>query len=300
VKPKVTIGMCVKNGAATLSYAIKSVLAQDFPHKLIELIFVDDGSIDASARIIRAYADSADMTVKVFSQKWRGLGASRQLVVDVAEGDYIVWVDCDMILPTDHIRKQVEFMEGNPKVGIAKARYGILEGENAIATLENLPFVLQDLKRGLLNPKLPGTGGAIFRVEAIRQVGGFDTGLKGCGEDQDAAFRVKANGWLISRSPAIFYEKRVNTWSGLWKKWFWYGRGDRQLYRRNRHVFSLLGMSPPAGFVNGLFQIPDSYRLTHRTDLSVLLPFHSAFRMVAWCSGFAWEERRLVAGLSLY
>jgi glycosyltransferase involved in cell wall biosynthesis len=282
--------MCVKNGAATLSYAIKSVLAQDFPHELMELIFVDDGSTDASVRIIKANVDSADMSVKVLSQIWQGLGASRQLVVDAAEGDYIVWVDCDMILPTDHIRKQVEFMEDNPEVGLGKARYGILRGENSIATLENLPFVLQDLRRGLLYSKLPGTGGAIFRTKAIKQAGGFDKELKGCGEDQDAAFRVKSSGWSIRRTPAIFYEKRVNTWSDLWGKWFWYGQGDRQLYYKNRYVFSLFGMSPPAGFVNGLLQIPDSYRLIHRADVSVLSPFHSAFRMVAWCSGFVLQQ----------
>jgi glycosyltransferase involved in cell wall biosynthesis len=279
--------MCVKNGAATLSYAIESVLAQDFPHKLTELIFVDDGSADASARIIRRYADCTDIDAKVFSQKWQGLGASRQLVVEVAKGEYIVWVDCDMILPTDHVRKQVEFMDNNPRVGIAKAQYAIPKGENAIAILENLPFVLHDLRRGSLDSRLPGTGGAIFRIEAIRQVGGFDKRLKGCGEDQDAAYRIKGNGWLIRRSPAIFYEKRVDTWSGLWKKWFWYGQGDRQLYYKNRHVFSLLGMSPPAGLVAGLLQIPWSYRLTRRVDLSMLLPFHSAFRMIAWCLGFA-------------
>ena len=72
VKLKVTIGICVKNGAATLSHAVESVLAQDFPHELMELIFVDDGSIDASAQIIRAYADLGSMGMKVFSKNGKG------------------------------------------------------------------------------------------------------------------------------------------------------------------------------------------------------------------------------------
>ncbi|MEM5867131.1 MAG: glycosyltransferase [Candidatus Aenigmatarchaeota archaeon] len=44
---------------------------------------------------------------------------SINVVVKNASGKYIIWVDCDMILPKDHVQKQVEFMEQNPKVGIA-------------------------------------------------------------------------------------------------------------------------------------------------------------------------------------
>ena len=286
MKPRVTVGTCVRDGAATLAEAVESVLAQDYPHELMEIIFVDDGSTDNSDGIMKRYVGKTDMRSRVFSQPWRGLGASRQLIVNAAEGEYIVWVDCDMVLPTDHVRKQIDFMDRNPKVGIAKARYELSKEDNAVAILENIPFVLHDSRNGSLDLKLPGTGGAVFRVEAIRKVGGFDSKLVGVGEDQDAAFRVKSGGWLIMRSPAIFYEKRVNTWKNLWRKWFWYGQGDHQLYQKNRNVFSLFRMNPLAGVVNGLLQVSDAYRLTGKIPV-LILPFHSAFRMFAWCFGFS-------------
>jgi len=286
MKPKVTIGICVKNCEATIKEAIDSVIDQDFPHELIEVIFADDDSTDETLSIIESYVPNMDMQVKVFHHEWKGLGATRNVVVNNASGDYIVWVDGDMILPKDHVSKQVQFMEENPKVGIAKAKYGMPPGENIVAALENIPFIVYDSKSGPLDSKLPGTGGSIYRVEAIRQVGGFDSHMKGVGEDQDAAYRVKAAGWILQRSPAVFYERRVQAWKDLWDKYLWYGYGDYQLYRKNRNVFSLCKMVPFAGFVAGALYTLDAYRLTRRKSV-FLLPFHFAFKMTAWCSGFA-------------
>jgi len=283
--PVVTIGVCVRNCSQTLSRTIESILAQDYPHNLIEVIFVDDGSEDETLSIIESYAPKMDMKVKIFHHKWKGLGASRNKVVNNAEGKYIIWVDGDMLLPPDHVRKQVEYMERNPKVGIAKAKHTLLKEDNLIALLESIPFVVCDYTYESLDSKLPGTGGAIYRVEAIRQIGGFDEKIKGTGEDQDAAFRIKEAGWQIKRSKTFFYEKRAQTWKELWEKWVWYGSGDYDLYRKNRKIFSLFKMNPLAGFVNGLLHIVNAYRLT-RSKSMILLPFHFALEMTAWCTGF--------------
>lgn len=283
--PKVTIGVCVRDSAATLREAIESIICQDFPHELMEVIFVDDGSEDNTLSIVQEYVSRMGVTAKVFHTSWQGLGAARNLVVENAEGKYIVWVDGDMVLPENHVRKQVAFMEQNSKVGIAKAKYGMPSGKNIVAALENIPFIVYDSKDGPVNSKLPGTGGSVYRVEAIREVDGFDNHLKGVGEDQDAAYRVKAAGWFLERSPAIFYERRVEAWKDLWDKYFWYGYGDYHLYRKNRNIFSLYKMVPIAGFVAGALCTLDAYRVTRRKSV-FLLPFHFAFKMTAWCLGF--------------
>jgi len=284
-KPIVTIGVCVKNGAATLREAIESIISQTYPHELMEVIFVDDGSEDETPLIINEYTSKMNMDVKIFRHEWKGLGFSRDVVVKNARGKYIIWVDCDMILPKDFVRKQVEFMEKNPEVGIGKARYGFLEENSLVAFLENLPFMVYDSKNIPLDLKLPGTGGAIFKVEAIRKVGGFDEQLRGVGEDQDIAYRIKANGWQIKRTNAYFYERRVKSWRDLWRKYFWYGYGNYHLYRKNRHILSPTRMNPVAGFLAGCLHVSDSYKLMRKKAV-FLLPFHFTFKMVAWCYGF--------------
>jgi glycosyltransferase involved in cell wall biosynthesis len=282
--PKVTIGLCVKNNAATIRDAIESIITQEYPHELMEVILVDGYSQDRTVSIAEKLLSGSDIKARIFFED-KGLGFARQVVVDNAVGDYIIWVDGDMILPKDFVKKQVEFMEKNPKVGIASAKHGIIAGINIIEALENVPFVVYDSKNGLLNSKLPGTGGSIYRIEAIRQSGGFDEKITGTGEDQDAAFRIRNLGWLIKRSPAIFYERRSRTWRMVWKKWMWYGFGDYDLYCKNRGIFSLFKMNPLAGFVNGLLHIAHAYKLT-RYKFVFLLPFHMSLELTAWCLGF--------------
>ena len=286
VTPKVTIGVCVKNGAATIREAIESIINQGFPHELMEVIFIDDGSEDNTLPIIQEYVSRMNITAKVFHTSWQGLGAARNLVVENAEGKYIVWVDGDMILPKDHVSRQVEFMEIHPEVGIAKAKYGMIPSEGMVAFLENIPFIVDEYGDEVVScSKLPGTGGAIFRVEAVRRVGGFDKSLKGVGEDQDVAYRVMSAGWLIKMSKAFFFERREESWNSLWKKYFWYGYGNYWLYRKNQRIFKIYKMIPPSGFVAGLSYSFPAYRLTGR-QVVFLLPLYFVFKSAAWCWGF--------------
>jgi len=43
-------------------------------------------------------------------------------MVDNASGEYIEWVDSDVVLPKNYLRKQVEFMDRNPGVGAARKK----------------------------------------------------------------------------------------------------------------------------------------------------------------------------------
>lgn len=294
MKPVVSLGMCVRNCENMIKDAIESVIKQDFPHNLMEIIIVDDGSDDKTLQIISEYVPRMDIEAKVIHTKWRGLGSARNFVVNKANGDYIIWVDGDEILPKDYVRRQIGFMEQNPKVGITAGVAGILPG-NIILTLELIPLIIDHMRMRAQKPrslvwkteKLPGTGGSTFRVEALRQVKGFDECLSGVGEDQDVAKRIKDAGWSIRLNDAIFYERHggMSTLMDLWNKYFWYGYGNRCLYRKNRNLFSLPRMSPPAGFLTGFFYSLIAYKMLKYKKV-FLLPLHFAFKMTAWSLGF--------------
>ena len=67
MKPKVSIGLCAKNAESTIGFAIDSVIQQDFNHELMEIVFVDDGSDDATLRIMKKASSKIDIQVKIFS-----------------------------------------------------------------------------------------------------------------------------------------------------------------------------------------------------------------------------------------
>lgn len=293
IKPFVTIGVCVKNCEDTLGAVIESILSQDFPHELMEVIFVDDGSIDSTLRVIHAFVPRIDFSFKIFSGKWRGLGAARQTVVENTRGKYIVWVDGDTILSKDYIAKQVEFMEKNPNVGITKGKcwdYKDLrspKSENLVAFLEQMGFVTVDIKYGgKPTQKLPGTAGSTYKYEAIKQVGGFDICITGAGEDMDAAYRIKEDGWLIFlATDGVFYTKRKEDWNDLWRQYYWHGYGFHYVFYKNEGIGKLYDMLPPAGFLAGLLYSFVAYRLTNR-KVVFLLPLHFVFKTTAFCLGF--------------
>jgi glycosyltransferase involved in cell wall biosynthesis len=284
-KPNLTIGLCVKDIEATVAHTMESILQQDFPHESMELIVVDGHSKDKTLYIIKKYLSSADITSRFFFEN-NGLGFARQIVVDNALGDYVVWVDGDIVLTRDYARKQVGFMERHPAVGIGRAKYGIWPESGPIAYLENIPFVVETAKYSKNVPLgICGTEGAIHRVKAMRQVGGFDVNIKGAAEDVDLARRILALGWAAEMTNAVFYELCRDSWKDLWNEYAWWGHGGHFEFHKYRNSGLPIKMSPLGGFLAGCLRFPAAYKLTRR-KLLFLLPFHYAFKRLAFCYGF--------------
>ena len=291
MKNIVTIGFCVRNNEGTIKEAINSVVDQDFPHDLMEIIVVDGASRDKTLSIIKELLLKTDISVKFFSEN-KGLGFARQLIVDNAIGKYVLWVDGDLILSTDYVQKQVDIMERYPKIGITWGIIGI-PPINVILTLELVPSVVDHIRynqpRSFLwkTKKLPGTAAAMFRTITLKQVKGFDVQLRGSGEDWDIAHRIDAAGWEVIPNDAVYYEQHgeMSTLVALFKKYHWYGRTIQSLYHKNSGIISIIRLSPPAGFLTGFFYSLLAYKLLHR-KIMFLLPFHFAFKTTAWSLGF--------------
>lgn len=282
-RPIVTIGICARNAEGTIRQAIDSVLAQDFPKESIEIIFVDDGSKDRTLSIIRDYASKIDLKCRVFNGTRRGLGEARNLVIDNAKGDYIVWVDADMILPNDHVGKQVEFMELNSNVGIAASRFYGLPENDLIINLQNLEWMaINHINRtkAKLNTPCAVCGGSIYRTKAIRQIGGFDTSMTGAGEDEELEWRITREGWSIHKGTnAFFFERRKKTWKAIWDQFFWYGYGTHYLLHKNKRTVK------PSQVLEGVLLSLIAYQLTRR-KVAFLLPIQYYFKRIAWYFGF--------------
>jgi glycosyltransferase involved in cell wall biosynthesis len=290
MKPKVTIGVCVRNCEGSIRDAIDSIMSQDYPHDRIKVVFVDDGSEDRTLSVIRECVRKADMATVILPTSWKGLGCARNLVIANAEGDYLLWVDGDMTLSRDFLTKLVEFMEKTPKAGIVKGGQALSPGPNLPATLEGYSRALGrmvDYESRKGRYKAVGTGGALYRIRAVKQVGGFHNNLRGYNEDWDVELRMRKAGWTRHTTKVFFqdYERYGLTWKSLWQRYWLRGYCTRPFLLENRGIIKHYRMFPPAAALSGLLGSVTLFKLT-RQKVVYLLPLQYLFKMTAWYTGF--------------
>ena len=90
MKGKVSIIVPVYNTEKYIRKCIESILRQTY--RKFELIIIDDGSTDSSLSIINEFLDER---IKIISKKNEGVSATRNLGLDVASGEYILFIDSD-------------------------------------------------------------------------------------------------------------------------------------------------------------------------------------------------------------
>jgi glycosyltransferase involved in cell wall biosynthesis len=103
-RPLVSILIPAYNAEPWIEEAIRSALAQTWPHK--EIIVVDDGSTDGTLAVAQRFATTS--SVRVVAQKNRGASAARNAAFAVSKGDYIQWLDADDVLAPDKLERQLK------------------------------------------------------------------------------------------------------------------------------------------------------------------------------------------------
>ena len=102
MNPKVSVIIPVYQAQDFLGLCLDSVLAQSFTD--YELILVDDGSMDASGIICDEY-ERKDGRIKVIHQQNVGSSAARNTGLEEAKGDYILFIDADDWVDSNHLER---------------------------------------------------------------------------------------------------------------------------------------------------------------------------------------------------
>ena len=109
-KTQVSIIIPVFNAAKFLKECLHSVIKQSY--KDIEILCVDDGSTDNSAKIVTDIAKK-DSRVRLISQQNQGVSAARNNGIKHAKGDFIAFLDADDMFDKDCIKKAYEAIKKN-------------------------------------------------------------------------------------------------------------------------------------------------------------------------------------------
>lgn len=108
---KVSIIMPTYNCGKFIKQSIDSVLAQTY--KDWKLIIVDDCSTDHTYDEIKPYLDEHSNIVYYKLEFNQGAAAARSKAIELADGEYVAFLDSDDIWDPDKLEKQLYFMEQN-------------------------------------------------------------------------------------------------------------------------------------------------------------------------------------------
>jgi glycosyltransferase involved in cell wall biosynthesis len=100
------------NAAPYIKETLDSILQQS--HSFIEIIIVDDGSTDETAKEIKQLKDER---IQYFYKQNEGVSKARNDGFKQINGKYVVFFDADDIMESDFIAVRLQCMEENPSIG---------------------------------------------------------------------------------------------------------------------------------------------------------------------------------------
>lgn len=210
--PQVSVVMSVYNGAGHLSETLDSVLNQqdcDF-----EFIVVNDGSTDATAKILDEYA-SGDKRLRVIHQENTGL--TRALIRGCAEasGEFIARQDAGDISLPGRLQKQYYFLAEHPGAVMTGCAVQFTGPQHEPLYVTSKPMLELDAGFRVLDIHYlsgpPHHGATMFRNDAYRKAGGYrDTFV--VAQDIDLWLRLSELGQCLGMNE-ILYQARLEAGS---------------------------------------------------------------------------------------
>ena len=186
----VSVVLPLYNSEKYIGEAINSVLNQTFQD--FELLVIDDGSIDCSVEIVNKYSDKR---IKLYRRDHFGLINSLNYGISQAKGKLIARFDNDDICLPDRLKKQVDFLDHHPEVGVLSGGAYLIDskgrqGKKAVKMhhLHNdIVFSLENFSNSIYHPTV------MIRKSILISNGGYRKEFP-VAEDYELWLRMLRNG----------------------------------------------------------------------------------------------------------
>lgn len=203
--PRLSVVIATYNRPQLLGQALRTVLAQDYPKELYEVLVVDNNSPPLTRSVVESFA-GCKPSPRWIPEPKQGVSNARNTGIREAKGEIIVFADDDILAEPNWLRKLVEpFLQERRVGGVGGAVIPTFpEGcpswwryTHPLKLSESAISLAPEEERRLMSANL-----AVLRA-ALDTVGGFCTELGRCGtsladgEDQDLLVRVRAAGYEI-------------------------------------------------------------------------------------------------------
>ncbi len=209
VRPEVSVLLPCRDAQDTIAEAMQSVLAER--EAALELIAVDDGSRDQSARVIAAIA-SRDARVRAVRTGGVGIARALQVAADAARAPLLARMDADDVSLPGRLRAQIEALRSDETLAAigtcveAFPEHAVAEGLRRYVSWQNGLIGAADHRRQLFVESPLCHPSVMLRADALARVGGYRDGPYP--EDYDLWLRLDAAGFALAKLPAVLLRWR--------------------------------------------------------------------------------------------
>ncbi|GGS65607.1 glycosyltransferase [Streptomyces griseoviridis] len=221
------------NEAKCIENTVRSLMASDHP---VEIIVVDDGSTDGTARIVEAMGLPG---VRVIRQLNAGKPAALNRGLANASHDIVVMMDGDTVFEPSTVRELVQPF-GDPKVGAVAGNAKVGNKDSLIGAWQHIEYVMGfNLDRRMYDvlgcmPTIPGAVGA-FRRSALARIGGMSDDT--LAEDTDVTMALHRDGWkVVYAEDARAWTEAPETVQQLWSQRYRWSYGTMQAIWKHRRA----------------------------------------------------------------
>jgi len=205
------------NNAEYIEEAINSILAQS--HPVDEIIVVDDGSSDNTETLVRAIEQKTDM-LSYTKQHNQGPSAARNHGIELANGDWVAFLDADDRWPKDKIALQIAALQREPSLQLIAGdmaetdQQGNVQVESVLAKHQLLePFqrlagrALNNALTALVSKNFIPTGTVLVKRSALNQAGGFNPDIR-FGEDLELWAKIACHHPITCLPERLMYRRQ--------------------------------------------------------------------------------------------
>ncbi|MEU0287634.1 polysaccharide deacetylase family protein [Streptomyces sp. NPDC052492] len=246
VTEPVTVLVPAYNEAKCIENTVNSLMASDHP---IEVLVIDDGSTDGTARIVEAMGLP---NVRVIRQLNAGKPAALNRGLANARHDIVVMMDGDTVFEPSTVRELVQPF-GDPRVGAVAGNAKVGNKDSLIGAWQHIEYVMGfNLDRRMYDilrcmPTIPGAVGA-FRKSALEPIGGMSEDT--LAEDTDVTMALHRAGWrVVYAENARAWTEAPETVQQLWSQRYRWSYGTMQAIWKHRRALIEKGPSGRFGRV---------------------------------------------------
>jgi cellulose synthase/poly-beta-1,6-N-acetylglucosamine synthase-like glycosyltransferase len=241
--PTISVIIPAHNEENTIIRTIESVLNATYPHELLEIVVMDDGSTDLTYQMVERYRLLVDGKFKLVRQENAGKAhALNNGMRHHATGELMMCLDADSTLMPDALVNAASYFV-DPRVVALSANVKIRPSGklfNLIQVFEYLVCYQMKRAQTIFNIEyIIGGIGSTFRRSALIEVGFYDTDT--ITEDIDLTMKLLRLGGkkhrVIYGSDVIAYTESVLDLAGLIRQRFRWKYGRAQTFIKNRALF---------------------------------------------------------------